>query len=136
MSIISLINIRQGPSKSLRDYLTRFNESTTRVFAVNQEMSVGAFQNGPKVGYFNESLAQNSSLTLDEVVTGAECYIKGEESNVKNKACDAKEHVPGAESSNPQRKNNYTLHVNEKSMFKRAGKVAESFTSLNTCINS
>ena len=74
----SLFNVCQGQSESLRNYLARFNDSTIKVSNPNQELFVGAFQNGLKAGQFNESLAQKS----------AECYIKGEESNTEKRARD------------------------------------------------
>lgn len=40
-------------------------------------MFVGAFQHGLKDGSFNESLAQNSTSSMDDVITRVECYIKG-----------------------------------------------------------
>lgn len=45
MYTTSLFNIRQGPSESLKEYLTHFNEVTITVVHPNQEMLVGAFQN-------------------------------------------------------------------------------------------
>lgn len=65
---------------------------------------------------------------LAEVVTRAECYIKGEERNAQKKVCNVKEHTPGVESSHHPRKNNYTSPMKDKSTFKRVGKVAKSFT--------
>lgn len=132
MSIKSLLNNRQGPSESLRDYLAYFNYPTIKVVPLNQEMYVGAFQNGFKVGHLNESLSQKPELTLIEVVAKAECYIKGEESNVKKKSHDANEHVPSVESSHYSRNNSYPLPVKDKSILKRVGETMESFTSLNT----
>ena len=46
-------------------------------------MFVGAFQHDLKVGKFNESLAQKSTSNMDEVITRAEFYIKGEGSNME-----------------------------------------------------
>jgi len=46
VSSTSLFNVRQGQSESLREYLARFNDSTIKVSNPNQEVFVGAFQNG------------------------------------------------------------------------------------------
>lgn len=92
---------------------------------------MGAFLNELKAGHFNESIAQKPILTLVEVVAREKCYIKGEEKNVEKKAHDAMKHVLGTVSSYPSRKNNYTLHVKDKSLFKRTRKTTESFTPLN-----
>lgn len=50
---------------------------------------MGDFQNGLRVGQFNESLAQKPD-SMDEVIARAYCYIKGEERNVEKKARDVK----------------------------------------------
>lgn len=81
MSTTSVFNIRQGPLESLRNYLARFYKAIIKIVTPNQEMQVGAFQNGLKEGHFNESLNHNLALSLEEVVTKVECYIKGKEIN-------------------------------------------------------
>jgi hypothetical protein len=88
---ISLFNVRQGHNESLRDYLARFNDTTIKVINPNQEVFVGAFQNGLRAGQLNESLAQKSADSMEEIIARADCYIKGEESNAEKKARDAKE---------------------------------------------
>lgn len=132
MSIASLFNICQGPLESLRGYLTCFNEATTKVVPLNQEMFMGALQNRLKVGPFSESLAQNPTITLTEVVARTECYIKGDEIKAKKKDHNTKERVPDTKSSHLSRKNRHTLHMKDKSLFKWARKAVESFTPLNT----
>lgn len=94
-------------------------------------MFVGMFQNGLKTGHFSESLAQKSASSLEEVVTKVECYIKGEEKNIKRKVHDSEERIPNTERSHPQRKRNYISPIKDKSAFKRVGKVIENFTPLN-----
>ena len=54
-------------------------------------MFVGDFNNGLRVGHFNESLAQKSTLNMGEVMNWEECYIKGEERNMEKRSRDAKE---------------------------------------------
>lgn len=66
VSITSLFSVRQGYSESLREYLERFNEETIKIFHLNQEMFVGAFQHGLKVRQFNEFLAQKQMRLLAE----------------------------------------------------------------------
>jgi len=73
----NLFNVRQGQSESLRNYLARFNDSTIKVSNPNQELFVGAFQNGLRAGQFNESLAQKPADSMEEIISWAECYIKG-----------------------------------------------------------
>lgn len=69
---------------------------------------------------------------LAEIVIKAECYIKGQESNVEKKAHDFKDRVPDTGSSHPSRKNSYISSVKDKSMFKKVGNAIESFTPLNS----
>lgn len=83
VSTASLFNVLYGQTKSLQEYLTHFNEETIKVASPNQEMFVGDFQNGLKVGHFNMSLDHKLTSTLDEIMTHAECYNKGEKSNAK-----------------------------------------------------
>jgi len=73
----SMFNVRQGHSESLRAYLGRFNDSTIKVSNPNQELFVGAFQNGLRAGQFNESLAQKPADSMEEIMAHAKCYIKG-----------------------------------------------------------
>jgi len=90
----SLFNVLQGHNESLRNYLARFNDFTIKVSNPNQELFVGAFQNGLRAGQFNESLAQKPADSMEEIISRAECYIKGEESNAEKHARDAKEKGP------------------------------------------
>lgn len=66
-----LFNVRKGPSKSLKEYMARFNEETIKVSHPNQEMFVEAFLNGLKASHFNESLEQKSATSMDEVMNRA-----------------------------------------------------------------
>src|ERR1044072_425084 len=95
--------MRQRPSESLRDFMARFNEETIKVSHPNQEIFVAAFQHGLKAGQFNESLAQKPAKSMDEIITRAECYVKGEESNMEKRARDSKERGAGRdERTRPQ----------------------------------
>jgi hypothetical protein len=87
----SLFNVRQGHIESFREYLARSNDTTIKVINPNQEVFVGAFQNGLRTGQFNESLAKKPVDSTDELIARADCYIKGEESNAEKKARDVKE---------------------------------------------
>lgn len=53
---------------------------------------MGPFQNGMRARHFNESLAQKPAVFTNEIMTCAECYNKGGDSN--KKARDVKEHLP------------------------------------------
>jgi len=52
---------------------------------------------------------------MDEIITRAECYIKGEESNAEKKARDLKEH----NTNNLERKNYYPSTTRDRTTFKR-----------------
>ena len=71
--------------------MERFNKETIKVSQPNQEIFVATFQQGLWVGQFNESLAQKPATSMDEIITRAECYVKGEESNMEKRTRDAKE---------------------------------------------
>jgi hypothetical protein len=69
----------------LREYVAKFNDTTIKVINPNQEVFVGAFQNGLMVGQFNESPAHKPADSMDGIIARSECYIKGEESNAEKK---------------------------------------------------
>ena len=75
---------------------------------------MGAFQNGLREGPFNESLAQKLADSMDEIMSGVECYIKGEESNAEKKARDAKERG----NSGGDRQNYYLPPTEDRGTFK------------------
>ncbi|KAK2416525.1 hypothetical protein QL285_038914 [Trifolium repens] len=87
----SLFSMRQNHNESLHEYLARFCEATSKVCNPNQEMFVSAFHHAIKAGHFNESLAQKSTTSMQEVTRRAEGCIKGEESNAKKRMRDARE---------------------------------------------
>jgi hypothetical protein len=57
-------------------------------------MFVSTFHNALKAGHFNESLTQKPATSMQEIIKSAECYIKGEESNVEKRTRDARERDP------------------------------------------
>lgn len=50
-----------------------------------------------KLGSSNESLTQKPTTSMDGVITAAEYYIKGEESNMEKRSRDAKEKIRAKE---------------------------------------
>ena len=108
VSMTTLFGVRQKQSESLREYLARFNEETLKVSHPNQELFVGAFQNGLRAGQFNESLAQKPATDMDEITSRAECYIKGEESNQEKRLRDgtgntrSREEAPSRKREHPR----------------------------------
>ncbi|XP_024636363.2 uncharacterized protein [Medicago truncatula] len=132
--LTSLFNVRQGQNESLREYLARFNDSKIKVSNPNQEVFVGAFQNGLRAGQFNESLAQKPADSMEEIIARAKCYVKGEESNAEKRARDAKKKG----NSGAERRNHYVPPNNDRGTFKKQNErnqhhyTPEHFTPLNT----
>jgi len=125
----SLFNVHQGKSESLRSYLARFNECTIKVSNPNQELFVAAFQNGLRAGQFNELLAQKPADSMEEVISRAEYYIKGKESNAEKRAQDAKEKAPSADTMTfPQ------AETGELSKDSQNGSVNRAVTPRNTSL--
>jgi hypothetical protein len=60
----SLFSIRQGHSEALHEFFARFIQVTIKVSNPYKEMSMAAFQNGLKVGHFNESLAPKPATSI------------------------------------------------------------------------
>jgi hypothetical protein len=100
-----MFSLRQGNTKTLKEYLARFSKVTIKVSYRNQGMLVAAFHNGLKAGHFNESLAQKPAETMQEVMKRAECYIKGEESNAEKRSRDYRERVADYPSSRTPERN-------------------------------
>lgn len=88
-------------------------------------MFVGTFHNGPKEGHLSKYLAQKLALSLAELVIGAECYIKGEESNIEKKVQEIKERVPIAEVLHQHRKSYHTSCIKGNISFKKVGKTVK-----------
>jgi hypothetical protein len=82
----SLFSIRQGHSEALHEFFARFIQVTIKVSNPYKEMSMAAFQNGLKVGHFNESLAPKPATSIYEVMKRVKCYIKDEESNAEKQS--------------------------------------------------
>jgi len=116
VSFTSLFNISQKENETLRDYLARFNDATIKVSNPNQELFVGAFQNGLRAGQFNESLAQKPADPMEEIMARAECCSKGAESNVEKKARDVKERGR----NNSEQRNYYPPANRDRGTFKKS----------------
>lgn len=70
--------------------------------------------------------------SLAEMMTRAECYIKGKESKYEKKARDMKEHTSITNISQQSRKSQYTSPVKNRMMFKRIRIPIEKFIPMNT----
>lgn len=83
LTTTNLFNVLQGPSESPREYTVLFNEDTIKLSHLNQEMFVGAFQNGLKVNHFNKSLAHKLATNMEEVMNREKHDVKGEEGKME-----------------------------------------------------
>lgn len=87
----SFFNVRERPSEYLQEYMVRLNKETIKVSHPNKEIFVGDFQNGLKADHFTESLAQKPATIMEEVMSRAKYYVKGEERNMEKWSWDVKE---------------------------------------------
>ncbi|OMO62054.1 Retrotransposon gag protein [Corchorus capsularis] len=78
---LGLMNIRQRPNESLRDYVTRFNAEALQVKDLDQSVAVAALMNGLRDDefQFKFSLSKKPPKTLSELLLRAEKYINAEE---------------------------------------------------------
>jgi hypothetical protein len=95
--------------------LARFNDVTIKVTNPNQELFVGAFQNGHRAGQFNESLAQKPADSLEEIMSRAECYSK-----VKKVRQRRRKEMSGNEVRAGRKKGYYPSANKDRGTFKKA----------------
>ncbi|XP_048502970.1 uncharacterized protein LOC125498745 [Beta vulgaris subsp. vulgaris] len=75
-----LISIKQGDSKSLRDYVGRFNAEVVTIPSLQQEVAVLALWTGLKEGTaFRSYLGRKKLTSLTEVLGKANDFIRGKE---------------------------------------------------------
>ena len=75
----SLYGLTQGESKSLKDFIRRFNRKTAQIWNLNQDVALYAFTKALKPSSFAESLHISPPETLDELRNRAVGYIRAEE---------------------------------------------------------
>ncbi|XP_010696377.1 uncharacterized protein LOC104908904 [Beta vulgaris subsp. vulgaris] len=75
-----LMSIKQGDSKSLKDYVGRFNAEPVTIPSLQQEVAVLALMTGLKEGIASRSYMGRKKLTsLTEVLGKANDFIRAEE---------------------------------------------------------
>ncbi|RDX92744.1 hypothetical protein CR513_25083, partial [Mucuna pruriens] len=79
LEVADLINIKQNKGKTLKSYLTQFNNTTIRVNDPDQKIFVKAFQKGLSAGQFSNSLALRKPQSMKEIRARAEKHIEVEE---------------------------------------------------------
>lgn len=94
VSTTNLFNILQGPTESLKDYLTRFNETTIKVVAFNQKMFMGVFKMDSRRDTLMNPSPKASTHTGWSSCQGGMLHQRRRKQHRK-KVCDVKEQVPG-----------------------------------------
>jgi len=97
---ISLADIKQGESESLRDYVKRFNHAAARVKGADERLMHYALITGVRKGTaFAQKLLMKKTEDLQDFYEKADRYMRLEESELERKKSEAKNaSTPGAES--------------------------------------
>lgn len=91
MSTTNLFNVREGQSKSLREYLVRFNKAAINVINLKYDILIWAFQKLVKDKHFNEFLAKKTANSNVVEHGRVKCYVKCKDKNVERMAKYEKE---------------------------------------------
>ncbi|KAL8548161.1 hypothetical protein ACS0TY_007471 [Phlomoides rotata] len=76
---LTLFNMKQGESESLRAFLKRFNQAGLEVPTTSPEVNINALTNDHRDGDMFSSLAKKHVHTFDELLKRAEKYLTLEE---------------------------------------------------------
>ncbi|GAU42011.1 hypothetical protein TSUD_236780 [Trifolium subterraneum] len=77
--VADLFDVRQRPTKPLKNYLARFNSATLRVTEPNEDIFVMAFEKRLSSGTFSEALTLRKANSMNEIRMRAEKHIEAEE---------------------------------------------------------
>ncbi|XP_057747235.1 uncharacterized protein LOC130966447 [Arachis stenosperma] len=77
----SLLGIKQGDRRSLRNYMERFNKECLDIQNLPTEAAIMGLINGLREGPFSHSISKKHSTFLNEVQERAEKYINMEENS-------------------------------------------------------
>ncbi|XP_021756193.1 uncharacterized protein LOC110721364 [Chenopodium quinoa] len=75
------MSLQQGDEESLRDYLTRFSNESSRITNLDQGLAVFALRNGLQVGKFLDFMVMHTPQALEEALDASNRYIQAEEWN-------------------------------------------------------
>ena len=78
-STACLMNIKQREDKTLRSYITHFNNEALLIDEVDNKILVAAFTNGLRKGKFLFSLYKNNPKTMSDVLYRATKYMNAED---------------------------------------------------------
>ncbi|XP_021736471.1 uncharacterized protein LOC110703022 [Chenopodium quinoa] len=76
-----LMSLQQAEDESLRDYLTRFSNETSRITSLDQSLAVFALRNGLQAGKFLDFMVMHPPQTLEEALDASDKFIRAEEWN-------------------------------------------------------
>ncbi|XP_021717448.1 uncharacterized protein LOC110685259 [Chenopodium quinoa] len=73
------MSLQQAEDESLRDYLTRFSNESSRITSLDQGLAVFALRNGLQVGKFVDFIVMHPPQTLEEALDASDKFIRVEE---------------------------------------------------------
>ncbi|XP_021732106.1 uncharacterized protein LOC110698910 [Chenopodium quinoa] len=76
-----LMGLQQAEDESLRDYLTRFSNESSRITSLDQSLAVFALRNGLQVRKFLDFMVMHPPQTLEEALDALDKFIRAEEWN-------------------------------------------------------
>ncbi|XP_021735087.1 uncharacterized protein LOC110701764 [Chenopodium quinoa] len=76
-----LMGLQQAEDESLRDYLTRFSNESSRITSLDQSLAVFALRNGLQAGKFLDFMVMHPPQTLEEALDASDKFIRAEEWN-------------------------------------------------------
>ncbi|XP_021763817.1 uncharacterized protein LOC110728483 [Chenopodium quinoa] len=77
------MSLQQAEDESLRDYLTRFSNESSRITSLDQGLAVFALRNDLQAGKFLDFMVMHPPQTLEEALDASDKYIGAEEWNKK-----------------------------------------------------
>ncbi|XP_021740878.1 uncharacterized protein LOC110707180 [Chenopodium quinoa] len=75
------MGLQQAEDESLRDYLTRFSNESSRITSLDQSLAVFALRNGLQAGKFLDFMVMHPPQTLEEALDASDKFIRAEEWN-------------------------------------------------------
>ncbi|XP_021722395.1 uncharacterized protein LOC110689871 [Chenopodium quinoa] len=76
-----LMGLQQAEDESLRDYLTRFSNESSRITSLDQSLAVFALRNDLQAEKFLDFMVMHPPQTLEETLDASDKFIRAEEWN-------------------------------------------------------
>ena len=93
-----LMSVTQNANESLRDYLTRFSNESSRITSLDQSLAVFSLTNGLREGIFRDELVMYPPRTLEDALGISDKFIRAEEWNKSKSSSAAPEKGKGQQS--------------------------------------